>query len=54
MELGLDFYFSVWVSVLQSTFMQLLSACVREKEKETVDAIFDLVWDWFGLGSGEF
>ena len=34
---GLDFHFSVWVSVLQSTFMQVLLACgvcVCERESE--------------------
>ena len=37
---GLDFNFAVWVAVLQSTFMQLLSACgVRER----ADAISVLV-----------
>ena len=28
---GLDLHFAVWVSVLQSTFMQLLSACFERK-----------------------
>ena len=28
-KLGLDLHFAVLVSVLQSTIMQLLSACVR-------------------------
>ena len=38
--LGLDLHFAVLVSVLQSIFMQLLSACgVRER----VDTIFDLL-----------
>ena len=40
--LGLDFHFSVWVSVLQSTFVQLLSACDK-RERKRVDAIFDSV-----------
>ena len=43
---GLDLHFAVLVSVLQSNFMQLLSACgerERERERERVDAIFDLV-----------
>ena len=38
--LSLDLHFAVWVSVLQSTFRQLLSAC---GERERVDAIFVLV-----------
>ena len=33
-------HFAVWVSVLQSTYMQLLSAC---DVCVIVDAIFDLV-----------
>ena len=40
LRLGLDLHFAVWVSVLQSRFMQLLSAC---GVCESVDAIFDLV-----------
>ena len=55
-------HFAVWVSVLQSTLIQLLSACggrerEREREREKVDAIFDLVpldealrWSLLGLG----
>ena len=49
-------HFAVWIAVLQSIFMQLLSACgEREREREKVDAIFDfkvrLALDVFlGLG----
>ena len=42
--LEIDLHFAVLVSVLQSAFMQLLSACgEREREIERVDAISDLV-----------
>ena len=47
--LGLDLHFSVLVSIVESTLMQLLSAC---GERERVDAIFDLVPLVLGLGSG--
>ena len=42
--LGLDLYFVLWVSVLQSTFMQLFSAC-----GERVGLGLELE---LGLGSG--
>ena len=38
--LGLDLHFAVWVSVLQSTLMELLLA---RGKRDTVGAIFDLV-----------